>query len=358
MPEETYKNIGLLFNKHYFTGMTFGQNMDTDQNKIVLEAKNKVLIKSPFVSNQEPQLPGELQSLKLETVYPGLFTGSGYAHESTVTGELKPGFYFDYTSGLPCIPGSSVKGMLRSAFPDKEAIKKAKTESEKEKENSKESYIRSLMKAIDPILEHKKIDELVNEIFEENDTRSVYERDVFFDAFPVSVKQGFLGNDFITPHKDPLKNPIPLQFLKVMPGVTFEFRFRLNKGLLETDQKLELFKRILLDLGIGAKTNVGYGQFLDSEYELIDLANIHQGMEVECEIRDRIKREQENKWQIYLMPKIKAYKELLDKLKKPLPSIKVTDAQNKGLNDVGQIKCRVSRIENDGRLIFDYHYEI
>jgi len=31
--------------------------------------------------------------------------------------------------------------------------------------------------------------------------------------------------------------------------------------IIDKDKKLELFKNIICDLGIGAKTNVGYGQF-------------------------------------------------------------------------------------------------
>jgi CRISPR-associated protein Cmr6 len=72
-----------------------------------------------------------------------------------------------------------------------------------------------------------------------------------------------LGLDYITPHKDgPLKNPTPLPFLKILPGVTVNFQFQLHDGYyLKAKGKLELFRKILLDFGVGAKTNVGYGQF-------------------------------------------------------------------------------------------------
>lgn len=78
--------------------------------------------------------------------------------------------------------------------------------------------------------------------------------------------------EFITPHSDIIKNPIPINCLKVKPGVSFEFGFYLNDcqlsdGLQITDglkitvkEKIELFKTILTDVGIGAKTNVGFGQ--------------------------------------------------------------------------------------------------
>jgi CRISPR-associated protein Cmr6 len=50
-------------------------------------------------------------------------------------------------------------------------------------------------------------------------------------------------------------------FLKILPEVTIQFQFDLKDGLLTKGQKEDLFRRLLLDFGIGAKTNVGYGQF-------------------------------------------------------------------------------------------------
>ena len=47
-----------------------------------------------------------------------------------------------------------------------------------------------------------------------------------------------------------------------MPNVVFKFSFDLkdSKSLnITKKQKEELFKSIILDLGVGAKTNVGYG---------------------------------------------------------------------------------------------------
>ena len=276
-----YKNIGLLFNKHYFKNIKFEKINFTDNetyepNKKEVERQNKILLKSKLDKNNIPNLKEDnLQTFNLETTYPGLFTGSGYAHESSVKGELKLGFYFDYTSGLPCIPGSSVKGMLRSVFPDnekREEIKKAKTK-----------YIKKLIfeiKANDKNIDIKKLEdidiiELEKSIFEgqkKNDKQeyeniSLYKRDVFFDAFPVKVEKDFLANDYITPHgENLLKNPTPLQFLKVLPQVDFQFRFILKNTKIDSitiyaQDKKELFRKILLDFGIGAKTNVGYGQF-------------------------------------------------------------------------------------------------
>ena len=53
--------------------------------------------------------------------------------------------------------------------------------------------------------------------------------------------------------------------LKIAPGCTIEFRFRLHNSVVggktfAANDKLALFKQILGTVGIGAKTNVGYGQ--------------------------------------------------------------------------------------------------
>jgi hypothetical protein len=60
----------------------------------------------------------------------------------------------------------------------------------------------------------------------------------------------------------PFTNPNPIQFLKVLSKVQFQFQFKLTDGGgLKAGQKEVLFKEILCYMGIGAKTNVGYGQF-------------------------------------------------------------------------------------------------
>jgi hypothetical protein len=60
----------------------------------------------------------------------------------------------------------------------------------------------------------------------------------------------------------PFTSPNPIQFLKVLPKVKFQFQFQLKEGGgLKEKQKELLFKEILCFMGAGAKTNVGYGQF-------------------------------------------------------------------------------------------------
>jgi len=247
-------NIGWLYYKDYYHGIPFHPGQKKEEFKTLFEAKNQAI-----TTRQLSRYPEELAALKLDyqsiqrfeltTEYPGLVTGLGNPHESHQEGEYKLGFYFDHTTGLPVIPGSSVKGVLRSAFKKSPDYIKYLLENPPEKET--------------PIIDID-INQLEKEIFD-GEGLSPYKRDIFLDAVIVAggnTNQLFLAADFITPHPDEFKDPVPLQFLKVLPQVTFRFQFRLkNEGLISSEGKKRLFERILKDLGIGAKTNVGYGKF-------------------------------------------------------------------------------------------------
>jgi CRISPR-associated protein Cmr6 len=89
--------------------------------------------------------------------------------------------------------------------------------------------------------------------------------DIFFDAVIIkgNPQNRFLGDDYITPHKAATKDPIPLRFIKILPEVSFRFAFLLHDGSITKEQKEALFKQIILDFGLGAKTNVGYGKFTE-----------------------------------------------------------------------------------------------
>jgi CRISPR-associated protein Cmr6 len=307
------RNLSWLFYKQYFKDLRFNNSKD-DKNKI--KDWNTKLIEARFIFIENPIAK---QRFEMLIQYPGLATGVGISHEAGIEGEFKLGVHFDYTYGMPVIYGSSVKGVLRSAFPDAK-IKERNNESNKEKERRiRENKIRACKcqliidyltgKYDKKLLEEKKkelkkkyatvdIDKLRDWIFEgiekveiatDKDGKekkktyylSIYNRDIFFDAVikkpyckQIGDKGRILESDSITPHvkqgmsyeKSMLKNPIPITFLKIASGVTMEFRFDL-KGCtiggieVSADDKKRLFKQILLDFGAGAKTNVGYGQF-------------------------------------------------------------------------------------------------
>ncbi len=217
----------------------------------------------------------------LATTYPGLLCGSGYTHDSNAKGDIKIGFYFDHTTGQPVIPGSSVKGVLKSVFEnEKDQTDQTSLDTIKFilEEITKKCTDEQNKKAWEDNLKNIDIEglkRLKEGIFGQQDAEG---KDVFFDAVINIEKTGkskkFLASDFITHHPDPLKNPTPLMFIKVLPGITFEFRFKLTDSTVEiksndrvrkislnANQKAQFFQEIILTLGIGAKTNVGYGQF-------------------------------------------------------------------------------------------------
>jgi len=233
--------------------------------------------------------PWSNTSFSLCTVYPGLVCGIGYEHELSITNEFKLGFAFDHTTGLPYIPGSSVKGTLRSAFrhggyPKSiildwiDAIENPSPEKTVPVELT--DKVAELKKIVLPATDWEKVEKQIFEGIEYlsgTKDENPYQRDIFFDACisgVVPADQRFLADDYITCHQNrknpelsPFTEPNPVRFLKVRSGVEFTFSFRLsdtvvaNNVILSKTVKTELFKHFLLTLGIGAKTNVGYGQF-------------------------------------------------------------------------------------------------
>lgn len=288
------KNLHKFYYKDYFNGVNYNYLLENNKrikediersNKSVIGEKNKYLIEQTannWVKNDERILPppcGVSQRIEVQVQYPGLVSGIGTTHEAGIEGEFKLGVHFDYTHGMPVIYGSSVKGVLRSVFPtekDKPEVRKVKAK-----------YVKSILK--EERFKDINVDKLRDRIFggvieanKDNGTKSylsIYERDVFFDAVIIKPysKQSKNGStiyrifesDSITPHGDnPLKNPKPVTFMKIASGVTLEFRFDLKESKIDectvaVEDKIKLFKQILLDIGVGAKTNVGYGQFVD-----------------------------------------------------------------------------------------------
>lgn len=239
-------NRHYLFHKYYF------DKPDEPIDQKVMKEKTEKMI-APYEDVAPPDV-SDIKGLKqftMEVRYPGLLVGIGYPHDfgellgkEAAKEAIKLGFSFDYVTGLPYIPGSSVKGVLRSAFKRKaDAVKGMPTK-------------------------------LEEEIFEGADAKNP---DTFFDAYPVRGQDKLLSLEAITPHsegpRDPLaglREPNSIKLLKVPPGVQFQFRFQLSDStalknadgeveVITADKKCRLFIEIIEELGMGAKTNVGFG---------------------------------------------------------------------------------------------------
>lgn len=172
-------------------------------------------------------------------------TGLGIEHP------LENGFAFLNPYGLPYLPGSSVKGVVRAA--------------------AEELSSGSFGSASDWKAEH------VDALFGHVD--SSYRRGalMFWDVYPtqpgntmrvdvMTPHQSHYYQDGKTPHDSGSPNPIP--FLTVAPGAQFRFIVTCNDAYLQSDALKDGGWKPLLQaafehayewLGFGAKTAVGYG---------------------------------------------------------------------------------------------------
>lgn len=234
------ENLNLLFYK------TFYSELGKEKYEEDIKQKAERLVSATFSEKDYRFINKSIASEKfiMKTSYPGLLAGTGYAHGVDCEYDIKTGFSFDYVTGKPYIPSSSVKGLLKSYFEYPEVINTLLGS------DYSSDFIRALS----------------DDIFEDNEDLSK-EKDIFFDAvIRCADKNGhILGFDSITPHgSDLTKNPTPIRIIKVLPDVFFEFNFRLRPSKIgdvdfSIEKKQKLFIDILENFGIGAKTNVGYG---------------------------------------------------------------------------------------------------
>ena len=306
-------NLKHQFYKRYYEGIDF-RKVDTkdkgvareeqdrrkrraekieDYNADIFKQQNKALVK--YQPSKELlqklnlgtyELPN-YTDIPLTTTYPGLLIGSGTQHETNTKEELKLGFFFDHTTGLPILPGSSIKGVLRSMFPQFGKSLTLPTDIT-DKQKNKAKFIAAFVPALAALQSEETalltaVHQLELAVFEglniektQKDTKGethripMSKRCCFLDAGILSPDPNgkIVGKDALTPHgNNPLRNPVPLPFLKVLPEVVFNFQFLLqdmvlaNELIIPKKDLKKLFKNILLTIGVGAKTNVGYGQF-------------------------------------------------------------------------------------------------
>lgn len=285
-------NIGELYYKEYYKEVNFEyifkKNIDRDDealiksNEALIKTKNDNLKKSKLLLIENPIIAiiNEEEANKLvikaKISYPGLVTGIGLVHGSKrLKGAFNLGMHFDYTTGMPVVYGSSVKGVLRDYFTRSYCNDEKCYDDDLFRDIYKNKGI-DVKDLFEDIFNGKKRDKskdvIENGVLKKGYVyKSIYERDIFFDAVITNAysdgrETHLLEDDSITPHTEgPLKNPIPITMLKIAPGCEIEFRFLLHKYKFEdkefgADQKLKLFGHILERVGVGAKTNVGYGQ--------------------------------------------------------------------------------------------------
>ncbi|MBQ6207964.1 MAG: type III-B CRISPR module RAMP protein Cmr6 [Oscillospiraceae bacterium] len=237
------KNMHYVFHREYFDGLEL--LLEKGAPTRTVEERNQAVFSFAFPKADLFAGLRELRnfrSFSLVTTYPGLLVGIGNPHDAKLDGAIKLGFSLDYVTGLPYIPGSSLKGMLRSRFPGKYGG---------EEKTDREILIGAYLGREDIDAEA-----LEAEIFDGND--------IFLGAFPTDWPDGMLSMEYITPHKR-FQDPNPISMMKIKPNVCFEFCFLLSDGTISAARKCGLFRDLVMESGIGAKTNVGYGRMAEPE---------------------------------------------------------------------------------------------
>ena len=179
------KNMHYVFHREYFDGLELLSKRAQD-----VEERNQAVFtfafpKADFFAGLR-DMPN-FHAFQLVTTYPGLLIGTGNPHDAKLDAAVKLGFSFDYVTGLPYLPGSSLKGMLRSRFPGKYG--------------GEDKADREIL--LGRILGRDDIDAdaLETEIFNGDD--------IFLGAFPLDWPDGMLSMEYITPHKE-FQDPNPI----------------------------------------------------------------------------------------------------------------------------------------------------
>jgi len=302
-------NLGWLFYKYLY----LPENLQKIKNEydVKPELLNKLFSAKIDLHSFEKFLEEiekiSTHSFRLKVNYPGLMIGVGYFHGlPNSKQDIKTGFFFDYTSGLPIIPASSIKGVLRSFFPDsdKDKFKQEKTE-----------FIRSILDN-----EELDVEAIKNEIFEGVDKNGnqmpIVKRDKFLDSMISGIPNGIIVQEYITPHEE-FKNPTPIRYAKIPPEVELEFNFILNDGIISAQEKEKLFFELIMTGGLGAKTNSGYGHFLKVS---LDEAKrfFQERKEEERKEKERLRQELERKKRL---ESLSAEERLLEENKNDIPNL-------------------------------------
>lgn len=188
-----------------------------------------------------------------------LITGTGLAHAGEV------GFLFERNLGLPYLPATGLKGILRLAH----ALNMAFDAHGEPTNLVRQKGDRLQLDERDPAT-------LIPTLFgiapEGKDQESQRGDIIVLDAFPLAPPK--LATDIINCHHPKYYNgktqqhptdddqPIPVKFLVVEPGTTFVLRLMLGpqaKPYAEEVKKAVF--RAMEQLGFGAKTAIGYGHF-------------------------------------------------------------------------------------------------
>jgi len=232
--------------------------------------------------------------------------GSGHPTET--------GMILDRNSGLPYIPASAVKGVLRLAHALEIAEQYAIEEIDIPQNNEGDFVIDDRLPTM-------------RRYFGDTNTGkadSVRGQLVFLDAFPASTPA--IKPDIMNPHfgayysgkQGPLEteNPIPVKFLTVKPTTEFVFRcfasplpvqgqaaqvVEVARPFDSNDEQsvIAMFTRAFDQLGFGGKTSIGYGRFVLVAQNTADHFKGLVAQDVERRLQEEMQRQQEEEIRRY-----------------------------------------------------------
>lgn len=242
-------NTGLWYDK-FFQGWARGWSIDDNGKKnwiVQVTAEpvgGKIFLKEAVLRQVMlvSALGGEYRCFTTSWRF---VTGLGRYHP------VENGFAWHHTLGVPYLPGSSVKGIVRSWAENWAHVSACEVERIFGPEDGKaEKHIGSV---------------------------------IFFDALPIRPVQ--LEADVMTPHYQDYYqqeqpqlapgdwyDPVPIPFLTVAPKQTFLFAVAPRRSTVAQDRDdflkaLEWLTEALTTIGAGAKTAAGYGRFKRQESE-------------------------------------------------------------------------------------------
>jgi len=312
-------NLGLEFNKRVYLNLKKEplQNLQYRHDNMQLHEtliKTKLSDLMPKQLNLKDKIGDSYEYFSLITSGLGLLIGTGNEHgtgskvkerkmlngyekiDEVESHEFKMGFHFDHSTGIPVITGHNLKGRIRSFFPIAYKIENKKNAIgerllddlincfQEDKTLEVNTWDITKIQYLENIIFEGKIDEVhrINSLkqdtflgaypsksYSKEYSFTIPEKYIdngkpkFKESKPVVIPSGtFLFDDTLAHHPHPLKDPMPISLLKILPDVEITFQFKLNdEGGLSGKQKAKLFEYLLKKYGAGAKTSSGYGQF-------------------------------------------------------------------------------------------------
>jgi CRISPR-associated protein Cmr6 len=300
-----HANFGLVFNKWLDLEDYLKRKDKENSQEIFISDYNKSKQKAAkILERRHEEQASYCQAMQKAGWYPFVYHAkliSPFVSGLGMTHPTETGLVLDHTSGIPYLPASSQKGVLRIAHIINTLF-------------NENGEWRELEDLLDQGIVKK--DENTSNILWEEDAASrtlfgfsekkeaLAGQLVVLDAYPLNPPE--LGVEILNPHfseyyqgkRGPTEdqNPIPVKFLVVKPDAEFVFRLLLRTPFQkapETNQESLItiinknIRRAITEEGMGAKTALGFGRF-----EIKRKAEPQKIMELlnECKKREELER--------------------------------------------------------------------